>query len=622
MSYLVLARKYRPKNFTEMVGQTHVVRALVNALTQQRLHHAYLFTGTRGVGKTTVSRILAKSLNCQGTDGQGGITAEPCGVCDACRDIDAGRFVDYTELDAASNRGVDEVQALLEQAVYKPVQGRFKVFMIDEVHMLTNTAFNAMLKTLEEPPDYLKFVLATTDPQKVPVTVLSRCLQFNLRPMPPSVLVEHLAHVLQAEGVQHDMPALRLMARAARGSMRDALSLTDQAMAFGAGQVALESVQQMLGSVDRGHVFGLIEALAHGNGQQVVHTVDQLRLQGLNAASTLEDMAVVLQHMAVLQAVPGATADTDADEDAQTERHLAQLMPPDETQLLYSMCLHGRAELGLAPDEYAALTMVLLRLLAFKSPQQPSAEAEKKSLKTASPELAFQSPPQAPSPPLLKVDESPTPATRQQQTDLATPTAIRPSVEPTPALAVDPLPPGRQVPVRDVSPTPSRPDSLRPAAAGGGAVPVRDLGPAVDRLDKPQASTEVVLVTTEEGDFWHALVQQMVAAERITALVRELALQSQLVGRDTHEWLLRIERETLQNPSARERLEQALSDSGHAVRLTLEVGRVMDSPAKRAAALAAQRQREAEAVILNDPFVQKMMRQFDAKIVPGSLKPA
>jgi DNA polymerase-3 subunit gamma/tau len=221
-------------------------------------------------------------------------------------------------------------------------------------------------------------------------------------------------------------------------------------------------------------------------------------------------------------------------------------MPPDETQLLYSMCLHGRAELGLAPDEYAALTMVLLRLLAFKSPQQHSAEAEKKSLKTASPELAFQSPgpAQALSPPLLKVDESSSPATRQQQPDPATPTAIRPSVEPTPALAVDPLPPGRQVPVRDVSPTPSRPDSLRPAAAGGGAVPVRDLGPAVDRLDKPQASTEVVLVTTEEGDFWHALVQQMVAAERITALVRELALQSQLVGRDTHEWLLRIERET------------------------------------------------------------------------------
>jgi len=624
MSYLVLARKYRPKNFTEMVGQTHVVRALVNALTQQRLHHAYLFTGTRGVGKTTVSRILAKSLNCQGTDGLGGITAEPCGVCDACRDIDAGRFVDYTELDAASNRGVDEVQALLEQAVYKPVQGRFKVFMIDEVHMLTNTAFNAMLKTLEEPPDYLKFVLATTDPQKVPVTVLSRCLQFNLRPMPPSVLVEHLAHVLQTEGVQHDVPALRLMARAARGSMRDALSLTDQAMAFGAGQVMLESVQQMLGSVDRSHVFGLIEALAQGNGAQVVDTVAQLRLQGLNAASTLEDMTVVLQHMAVLQAVPGS-ADADAHEDAQTERQLAALMPPDETQLLYSMCLHGRAELGLAPDEYAALTMVLLRLLAFKSPDQASVDVEKKSLKTASPDGAgatkgSEAPPPAPT----RAENTPASLPRPLHEPPASPrpTALTQPVQPPHTQASGSLPPGRQVPVREVSPTPSRHDRPKPVVMGGGAVPVRDPGPAAERLDKPQAPTEVVLVTTEEGDFWHALVQQMVAAERITALVRELALQSQLVGRDTQEWLLRIERESLHNPTARERLEQALAESGHAVRLSLEVGRVMDSPAKRAAALAAQRQREAEAIILNDPFVQKMMRQFEAKIVPGSLKPA
>src|SRR5437868_11896448 len=220
MSYLVLARKYRPKTFSQMVGQEHVVQALTNALEQQRLHHAYLFTGTRGVGKTTVSRILAKSLNCQGPDGQGGITATPCGVCQACLDIDAGRFVDYTELDAASNRGVDEVQSLLEQAVYKPVQGRFKVFMIDEVHMLTGHAFNAMLKTLEEPPEYLKFVLATTDPQKVPVTVLSRCLQFNLRPMAPETVHVHLAHVLEAEGVPADAPALRLIARAARCAMR------------------------------------------------------------------------------------------------------------------------------------------------------------------------------------------------------------------------------------------------------------------------------------------------------------------------------------------------------------------------------------------------------------------
>src|SRR5215210_2106296 len=237
MSYVVLARKYRPRSFEQMVGQEHVVRALSNALTQQRLHHAYLFTGTRGVGKTTVSRILAKSLNCQGPDGQGGITATPCGVCQACKDIDSGRFVDYTELDAASNRGVDEVQALLEQAVYKPVQGRFKVFMIDEVHMLTGHAFNAMLKTLEEPPEYLKFVLATTDPQKVPPTVLSRCLQFNLRPLAPQTVHEHLARVLAAEGLAADPAALQLIARAAHGSMRDALSLADQAIAYGAGTI-------------------------------------------------------------------------------------------------------------------------------------------------------------------------------------------------------------------------------------------------------------------------------------------------------------------------------------------------------------------------------------------------
>ncbi|HXE49940.1 MAG TPA: DNA polymerase III subunit gamma/tau, partial [Ramlibacter sp.] len=254
MSYLVLARKYRPRTFSEMVGQEHVVQALSNALTQQRLHHAYLFTETRGVGKTTVARILAKSLNCQGPDGQGGITATPCGVCQACTEIDSGRFVDYTELDAASNRGVDDMQSLLEQAVYKPVQGRFKVFMIDEVHMLSGHAFNTMLKTLEEPPEYLKFVLATTDPQKVPVTVLSRCLQFNLRPMAPETMQEHLVRVLQAEAVDAQPQALRLLARAARGSMRDALSLTDQAIAFGAGKLEEAAVRQMLGSVDRSHV--------------------------------------------------------------------------------------------------------------------------------------------------------------------------------------------------------------------------------------------------------------------------------------------------------------------------------------------------------------------------------
>ena len=428
MSYLVLARKYRPKSFTEMVGQGHVVQALTNALTTGRLHHAYLFTGTRGVGKTTVSRILAKSLNCLGADGQGGITAHPCGVCAACTAIDSDRFVDYTEMDAASNRGVDEVQSLLEQAVYKPVQGRFKVFMIDEVHMLTNTAFNAMLKTLEEPPEYLKFVLATTDPQKVPVTVLSRCLQFNLRPMAPETIFDHLRKVLKTESVASDDGALHLLARAARGSMRDALSLADQAIAFGNGALAEPTVRQMLGAVDRSYVFRLIEALASGDGKAVLETADALRTNGLSAASTLDDMASVLQRMAVVQNVADAFDPTDSD--AVEAARLAHLMPEDETQLLYSLCIHGRAELGLAPDEYAGLTMTLLRLLAFKpkgfkpanlptklssnsstnpptsfpaslpaEPAEPAEPGEKKSLKPVEPLLSTAQTPNTPTAP-------------------------------------------------------------------------------------------------------------------------------------------------------------------------------------------------------------------------------
>ncbi|MFG6456382.1 DNA polymerase III subunit gamma/tau [Roseateles sp. BYS96W] len=364
MSYQVLARKYRPQSFEQLVGQEHVVQALANALTQGRLHHAYLFTGTRGVGKTTVSRILAKSLNCTGPDGTGGITAQPCGVCAACRDIDAGRFVDYVELDAASNRGVEEISQLLDQAVYKPVVGRFKVYMIDEVHMLSNTAFNAMLKTLEEPPEYLKFVLATTDPQKVPVTVLSRCLQFNLRPMAAADVQMHLGNVLGAESVPAEGGALRLLSRAARGSMRDALSLTDQAIAFGAGSLTEAGVRQMLGSVDRGHVVSIVDALAAASGEAVVAQADALRGAGLSAAGTLEDLATLFQQMALAQAAPAAL--DDADNETAEIRRLAAALPADEIQLMYSMALHGRAELHLAPDEYAGLLMVLLRMLAFR----------------------------------------------------------------------------------------------------------------------------------------------------------------------------------------------------------------------------------------------------------------
>lgn len=372
MSYQVLARKYRPKNFETLVGQEHVVRALSHALRTERLHHAYLFTGTRGVGKTTLSRILAKSLNCIGPDGQGGITAEPCGQCEACRAIDAGRFVDYIEMDAASNRGVDEMAQLLEQAVYAPSNARFKVYMIDEVHMLTNHAFNSMLKTLEEPPPHVKFILATTDPQKIPVTVLSRCLQFNLKQMPPGHIVGHLENILGQEGVTFEQPALRLLAQGAHGSMRDALSLTDQAIAYAAGQVTLEAVQGMLGALDQSYLVRLLDALAAQDGADLMAVADEMASRSLSYNGALQDLGTLLHRIALAQSVPGAVPQ-DLPELADIMR-LAGVFEPQEVQLYYQIAVHGRNEIGLAPDEYAGFSMTLLRMLAFR-PGQGGAEA-------------------------------------------------------------------------------------------------------------------------------------------------------------------------------------------------------------------------------------------------------
>ena len=364
MSSTVLARKYRPRNFETLVGQTHVVQALANALTQQRLHHAYLFTGTRGVGKTTIARILAKSLNCTGPDGSGGITAQPCGVCAACRDIDAGRFIDYVELDAASNRGVDEITRLLDQAVYKPVVGRFKVYLIDEVHMLSTTAFNAMLKTLEEPPEYLKFILATTDPQKVPATVLSRCLQFNLRPMAAETIVDHLDAILATEDVAADAGALKLIARAARGSMRDAQSLTDQAIAYGSGAVEEAAVRQMLGAVDRSHAVRCVEA--RGGARR--RGAD--RAPSTACASSASPPRArsrrwrrCCRRWRSCRRCPARSTTT-----IPTPRSRAgspRCCPPTRRSCSTASSCAGRAEIALAPDEYSGLVMVLLRMLAF-----------------------------------------------------------------------------------------------------------------------------------------------------------------------------------------------------------------------------------------------------------------
>jgi DNA polymerase-3 subunit gamma/tau len=359
MSYQVLARKWRPRSFETLVGQEHVVKALTHALEQKRLHHAYLFTGTRGVGKTTIARILAKALNCDT-----GITATPCGKCTACTEIDSGRYVDYIEMDAASYRGVDEMVDLLERAAFAPGAGRYKVYMIDEVHQLSNHAFNAMLKTLEEPPGHVLFILATTDPQKVPVTVLSRCLQFSLKQLPPAQIAAQLSRVLEAEGIAFEEPALRLVAQAAHGSMRDALSLLDQAIAYAGGAVSEQAVRGMLGSIDEDFLFDILDCIARGDAQGALDVADGMESRNLSFDAALQDLGSLLHRVALVQVAPQATRDL-AGEGGRLSG-LAAALTAEDVQLYYQVAIHARQDLPLAPDEYAGFTMALLRMLAFR----------------------------------------------------------------------------------------------------------------------------------------------------------------------------------------------------------------------------------------------------------------
>jgi DNA polymerase-3 subunit gamma/tau len=577
MSTVVLARKYRPRSFAQMAGQEHVVRALGNALSQQRLHHAYLFTGTRGIGKTTVSRILAKSLNCTGPDGQGGITAEPCGRCAACTDIDNDRFIDYVEMDAASNRGIDEVRDMIERAAYKPTVGRFKVFMIDEAHQLTKEAFNALLKTLEEPPDYLKFVLATTDPEKMLPTVLSRCLQFNLRPMAPDTVRSHLQHVLTAEAVAHDDGALRLLARAARGSMRDALSLTDQAIAYGAGRIDEPLVRAMLGVTDRHVPLELLRCLAARDGAALLARIGELREGGVSCDATLEQMALLLQQAAIEQAVPGALPADD--EDAEGAREIASTMTAEELQLLYSLVLNGRAELALLSDTVAAFTMVLLRYLAF--PPVPTAV------------------PAAPRAAPLRVPDA--------QARLRVP--VPPAVAVTPAPVAVSLSPGAApVPVAAARPPATAPEAAPPAASHA-AAPVA-----------PPVAPDTAL-----ADRWDRTARQLAERGLVSGLVRELVWQSTPAAFDASPpaWTLVNAHEPLRSTLLRDKLAAALSElEGQPVALTLVAGQPQDTPAQRDAAEKLRRQRAAEQAIQQDPVVRDLLSQFEtARIVPGSVKP-
>ena len=389
MAYQVLARKWRPKTFADLVGQEHVVKALRNALEKGRLHHAYLLTGTRGVGKTTIARILAKSLNCEHPK-----EGEPCGQCQSCRDIDTGRFVDLLEIDAASNTGIDNIREVLENAQYAPTAGKYKVYIIDEVHMLSKSAFNAMLKTLEEPPEHVKFILATTDPHKVPVTVLSRCLQFVLRNMTAQQVADHLAHVLDSEQIPYETPALALLGRAAAGSMRDALSLLDQAIAMGSGKVAEQDVRQMIGAVDKRYLYELLQSIAGQNGAALMNQAREMAERAVGFDNALSELALLLQRIALLQTVPAAVPTDDPEYPAL--KHLAAQLGGEQIQLYYQCAIHGKQDLGLAPDEYAGFVMTLLRMLAFTPlaapPQHTGAQIDGSGLHTPSAAPAKQTP--------------------------------------------------------------------------------------------------------------------------------------------------------------------------------------------------------------------------------------
>ncbi|QUP54175.1 DNA polymerase III subunit gamma/tau [Ralstonia syzygii] len=727
MSYQVLARKWRPRDFTTLVGQEHVVKALTHALEQQRLHHAYLFTGTRGVGKTTLSRILAKSLNCVGTDGQGGITAQPCGVCRACTEIDTGRFVDYIEMDAASNRGVDEMAQLLDRAVYAPTAGRFKVYMIDEVHMLTNHAFNAMLKTLEEPPEHVKFILATTDPQKIPVTVLSRCLQFNLKQMPPGHIVSHLDRILGEEGIAHEPNALRLLAAAAQGSMRDALSLTDQAIAYSAGEVTEVAVRGMLGAIDQSYLVRLLDALADENGAALIEIADEMAGRSLSFSGALQDLASLLQKIALAQVVPAAVQDDWPEAD--DIRRLAERFDAQSVQLFYQFANLGRNELALAPDEYAGFTMTLLRMLAFQpgqssgdatppsgggqravppanvpggssrpvvaaaaaGPVAQAAPAARAELVVEAPRATYHADPPAAAAPAA----APAAATQAQASApsrrspalealaaarqassrsarggaAAVPAASTPAPVPAPAArpamagprpnpatapasppprrepaaasaAADDFgpPPWEEMPGEFASPSLDQIDAAfagweaasttRPGAQASVARPAQTESPAAAPVPTKAAATEPVAAATPpdlsasgltafDGD-WPTLAARL----PLRGLAQQLAHQSELAAVEGATVRLRVPLPALTEAGVLERLEAALTEHfGTPVRVVCDIGAARATAAAVDAERRAQRQRDAEDAIAADPFVQALVRDFAATVVPGSIQP-
>ena len=588
---LALARKWRPRNFTELVGQQHVVRAISNALAQNRLHHAYLLTGTRGVGKTTLARIIAKSLNCET-----GITATPCGKCAACTEIDAGRFVDLIELDAASNTQVDNMRDLLEGALYAPTSGRFKVFIIDEVHMLSRNAFNAMLKTLEEPPAHVKFILATTDPQKIPVTVLSRCLQFNLTQIPLAQIRTQMESVLGKEHVVFDIPALGLIARAAQGSMRDALSLLDQAIAHGAGKVEETSVREMLGAVDREYLLSILNALVRRDGPAMMAQADRMAERSLSLEMALQELATLLHRIALMQTVAEAIAEDEPDrEDLMA---LARVLSAEDVQLLYQIALHGRRDLSLAPDEFAGFTMTLMRMLAFV-PIESSAE----------PAVHSQSARVAPSAANGRAGQQsgttdvsgamPTPVARESRISVPSPKAEVSSKITAPPKIIAP-------PKTIMAP---------PAAAPAPQVP--DRSALRDPVVEPSGG--IGTIEAELAD-WRNLVGRI----KIGGMARMLGdnCEFQALQGDNVDLVVPEAHKHLLDKIYTEKLQSALEVYfGRKLRLRISTGGSGETPAE-----IENRERQAlraKAIesIDSDPFVRDLVDSFDARIRETSIKP-
>lgn len=623
MSYQVLARKWRPKRFADLVGQEHVVRALTNALKEQRLHHAYLLTGTRGVGKTTIARILAKSLNCET-----GTTAEPCGECSACRQIDTGRFVDLLEIDAASNTGIDNIREVLENAQYAPTSGRFKVYIIDEVHMLSKSAFNAMLKTLEEPPAHVKFILATTDPQKVPVTVLSRCLQFSLRNMTPQQVAGHLAHMLDVEGIAYETPALALLGRAASGSMRDAQSLLDQAIAYGLGEVKEDGVRAMLGAVDRRYLFALLQALAAGDGPQLMAEADGLAERGVSFEGALSELAVLLQQLALMQTVPQAVAQDEPERDAL--QALADAIAPQDVQLYYQIAIHGRKDLALAPDEHAGFNMTLLRMLAF---HPANARAEAAPPRPAAGAPARPQPPQAQPVPAAPGGISPA-ARALQAAGLSSPaprqSAPQPVQDSAPAAEPEPEPAAPEArppaPVRQAAPPPEPEPEEEDASDDGDVSPDEvpwDQGAAADE-EMPsylQAPPEEPADYRFDGD-WQALVTEL--GVKLGA-ARMLAHNAVLKDWDQERLALAVP-ESFRHMTSRDyqdKLKLALSERfGRPVELAVTVEELgLETPAMKDARHRQEQLDIARENMKNDPVVQQMVREFDATLLIETIQP-